>query len=203
MGNFDRKNIIVHLRFKDCMLDKRIQEYIKNWNFTKKEFDDFIASLEPPISNPVSEKIMRFILEYKGGCLRPDRYDIGEPIRWIFDESKITDCIEWISWPGGWLLLKKLRKFGLEINNKTFLVSWLSDDPIVHKPTAKLPEYLGRITFWFAKQRKIDMDFLRKLLVDFCEYMHTDVGYIVDQENGEILFDPYHPERVGTFTKEF
>ena len=202
MGNFDRKNIIVHLRFKDCMLDDRIKEYIKNWDFTMKESDDFMASLDSPTSNPVSEKIMRFILEYNGGYLRPDRYNTYEPIRLIFDESKITQCISWMSFPAGGVYFKKLRKFDMEISNETFSLSWLSDNPIVHRPTAEQPEYLGKITFWFAKQRKIDMDFLKKLLIDFCEYMHTDFGYIVDQENKEILFDPYRPERVGTFVEK-
>ena len=42
-------------------------------------------------------------------------------------------------------------------------------------PKAKLPEYLGEIIFFFAKQRKIDMDFLKQLLRDFCEYLQTDI----------------------------
>ena len=65
-------------------------------------------------------------------------------------------------------------------------------------PKCVLPEYLGRITFWFAKQRKVDMDFLKQLLRDFCSYLNTDVGYIFDQENMTVLFDLFHPERVGT-----
>ena len=93
----------------------------------------------------------------------------------------------WLSFPGGGIYLKQKYKFEAYIENEYWGLVW-SDGKIV-KPVRVLPEYMGVITFWFSKQRKIDMEFLKRLLKDFCEYLNTDYGVIFDQETHEVLFD--------------
>lgn len=42
------------------------------------------------------------------------------------------------------------------------------------------------------------MGFLEQLARNFCTYLNRDVGFIFDQENMEVLYDVFYPERVGT-----
>ena len=83
--------------------------------------------------------------------------------------------------------MKKKYKYDAEIENKTFAIIYSDGKTVV--PKATLPEYLGKITFWFSKQRKIDMVFLEQLLRDLCSYLNADNGIIFDQETNEVLLD--------------
>ena len=96
------------------------------------------------------------------------------------------------------MMLKKRRKFDVDIENEYFAVMWDGETGKQSPPVAALPEYMGKITFLFPKQRKIDMVFLEELLRDYCGYLETDSGFIYDMEDDRILFDLFHPERVGT-----
>ena len=95
-------------------------------------------------------------------------------------------------------MLKKRRKFDVDIENEYFAVMWDGETGESIPPAVPLPEYMGKITFLFPKQRKIDMVFLEELLRDYCGYLETDSGFIYDMEDDRILFDLFHPERVGT-----
>lgn len=200
MGNFDYKNICVQIEVRENLTDARFVEFVKDWNFTKSEYRLFNKSIRKSktdtVRNDMSQRIVQFFIDYQNGVLLPDRCDAYEPIREVFDKEKLPTYVSWVSFPAGCLMLKKKRKFDVEISNRYWGITWFDGGLIV--PKRVLPEYLGRITFWFSKQRKIDMDFLKQLLRDFCDYLHTDVGYIFDQENMTILFDLFHPERVGT-----
>ena len=81
----------------------------------------------------------------------------------------------------------------MEIVNEYWAI--IFSEGIAEKPVRVLPEYMGVITFWFSKQRKIDMEFLKRLLKDFCEYLNTDYGVIFDQETHEVLFDLFEKEK--------
>ena len=89
--------------------------------------------------------------------------------------------------------------FDVEIKNRYWGLSWSGNDSIVTKPKRILPKNLGLITFWFPKQKKTKIEFLKSLLTDFCEYLSTENGIIFNQENKEILYDISNPQRVGTF----
>ncbi len=196
MGNFDHKNICVQIEVRENLTDARMIEFVKDWNFTIEDFQSYLKSLNGTLSTEKAEAMVRFFIEYQDGILLPDRCGVHEPLRYNFDKDKVSTYVDWISFPAGCLMLKKKRKFDVEIGNRFWGVIWLDGELLV--PKRVLPEYLGRITFWFAKQRKVDMDFLKQLLRDFCSYLNTDVGYIFDQENMTVLFDLFYPERVGT-----
>lgn len=85
------------------------------------------------------------------------------------------------------MLLKKRYKYTAEIKNDYFAIIFSNGKVLI--PKRVLPEYLGKITFWFSKQRKIDMVFLEQLLRDLCTYLDADNGIIFDQETDEILLD--------------
>ncbi len=93
----------------------------------------------------------------------------------------------WLSQPGGSLILKKRDKFDVDIENKTFAVVFT--DGKMSPLKGIFPEYLGKTTFRFCKQRKIYMIFLETFLRDFCTYLNVDNSIIFDQENHEVWGD--------------
>lgn len=197
MGNFDNKNIRLRIEVRENLTDSRLVEFVKDWNFTEKECDVFLDSLVGNCTTEMAKRIVQFFVDYKDGILLPDRCGCYEPLREKFEKDKLDIYVGWLSFPAGELLLRKNQKYSASIENRTFAIVFYEDGN-TSAPKGKLPEYLGRITFWFAKQRKIDMAFLEQLLRDFCSYLHTDVGYLLDDETKTILLDISHPERVGS-----
>lgn len=130
---------------------------------------------------------MLSFLSYKDGIILPDRCGAYEPLAHNFNKDDIFAPVKWLSQPGGSLMLKNRYKFNVEIENETFSVVF--SDGEMSPPKGILPKYLGKTTFWFSKQRKIDMVFLETLLRDFCAYLNADNGIIFDQETHEILVD--------------
>ena len=104
-----------------------------------------------------------------------------------FNKDDISAPIRWLSAPAGALLLKKKYKYTAEVKNDYYAII-LSDGKAV-VPKRVLTDYLGKIIFWFSKQRKIDMVFLEQLLRDLCSYLNADNGIIFDQETNEVLLD--------------
>ncbi|WP_455498228.1 hypothetical protein [Coprobacter sp.] len=193
MGNFDYKNICVQIKVRENLTDPRLVEFTKNWNFTRTDFFTFLNPIWGKTDNKHAKKIVEFFVKYKNGIILPDKCDTAEPIRETFDKNNISSPVAWLSFPGGELCLRKKYKFDVDIENEYWSIIW-SDGKIV-KPVRTLPEYMGIITFWFSKQRKIDMDFLKQLLKDFCEYLNTDYGVIFDQETHEVIFNLFEKKK--------
>ena len=201
MGNFDTKNIIVKIEVRDNLTDPRYVEFIKGWDFTYEEFDKFCKETKN-LYTEMAHRMVSFITDYKDGLLLPDRCGTYEPLKHDFKKEEIMKYVNWISFPAGYICLKKRRKFEIEIKNNDHAISWISEPRKPMElciPVRSKPEYMGEIKFYFAKQRKIDMDFLEQLLMDYCEYLQadTDRAYIYDMEDQRILFDIFHPENVG------
>ena len=199
MGQFDYKNICLQIEVKNNLTDFRLLDFVRNWDFTMDEYKFFYESIKGTIFNENSYRIIKFFLNYKSGILKPDRCGTYNPLKHIFNSEDIFKYQEWLSFPSGCLILKKNKTFDVEIKNRYWGLSWSGNNLIVTKPRRTLPENLGIITFWFTKQKKIDMEFLKSLIFDFCEYLSTDNGVIFDQENKEVLYDISNSQRIGTF----
>lgn len=187
MGNFDYKNICLQIKTRENFTDPRAVEFMKNWDFTRKESQLFFNAIWDNMSNEYSIRIVDFFINYKDGILLPDKCEPYEPIRTDFNKDDISAPVRWLSAPAGSLLLKKKYKYTAEIENGTFAVVFSDGELVI--PKRILSEYLGKITFWFSKQRKIDMKFLEQLLRDLCAYLNADNGIIFDQETNEVLLD--------------
>ena len=192
MGNFDYKNICLQIKTRENFTDSRFVEFMRDWSFTEKEYDTFLDTIWDSMSNEYSCKIVNFFLNYKEGILLPDRCGPYEPLGYNFNKDNISAPVRWLSAPAGALLLKKKYKFDVEIENDYFAIIFADGE--LEKPKVALPEYLGTITFWFSKQRKIDMVFLEQLLRDLCSYLNADNGIIFDQETNEVLLDIFQKE---------
>ncbi|WP_455586505.1 hypothetical protein [Bacteroides sp.] len=187
MGNFDYKNICLQIKTRENFTDPRFVEFMKGWNFTEKEYDVFLDTVWNSMSNEYSKRIVDFFVSYKEGILLPDRCGPYEPLGYNFNKDDISAPIRWLSAPAGALLLKKKYKYTAEVKNDYYAII-LSDGKAV-VPKRVLTDYLGKIIFWFSKQRKIDMVFLEQLLRDLCSYLNADNGIIFDQETNEVLLD--------------
>ena len=189
MGNFDTKNVCIDIRVRENLTDPRFVEFMekeKHWDFSEKEYMDFESSAGPAYTE-ISHRIITFITEYKDGILMPDRCGCFEPLRREFKKEEVPLYTDWLSSPGGGLMLKKRRKFDVDIENEYFVAMWNGETGESIPPAVPLPEYMGKITFLFPKQRKIDMVFLEELLRDYCGYLETDSGFIYDMEDGSQL----------------
>ena len=201
MGNFDYKNVCIQIKIKDNLTDARFLRFVQDWDFTMDEHRHFYESVKGNIFNSISERIVHFFISYKEGILKPDRCGTYEPLKHLFKSEDLFKYQSWLSFPAGCLILKKNKFYSVEIKNRYWGLSWSGNNPKVTIPQRVLPEYLGKMTFWFPKQRSLDICFLETLVVDFCSYLDTDYGIIFDQENYKILFDLSYPNNVGTFLK--
>ena len=200
MGNFDYKNICLLIKLKDNLTDPRFLDFMKDWNFSLQESQEFIKSAGLRY-HPIAKKIMRFFVEYKDGLLFPDKCGCFEPLKHVFNVDDLSTYISWLTFPAGNIMLKKKQKFSAEIFNESCGLSF--EDGMVIPSKWIIPEYPSKIIFWFSKQQKINMNFLQVLLCDFCTYLDTDEGLIFDQENLQVLKDIFHPEREGTFLERY
>lgn len=180
MGHWDKKNFRISVKLRESCSDQRILDWQKekDYNYTSKEVRAFRNTLSR-IYHPVAEKIIRFLVEYKSGILLPDRWDYGEPLKHDFIPSDIDKYIEILSYPSGWLVLNKRRKYYCYIKNGDFGFWWEDDKPL--RPKVE-PECLVRLDIYFSKQSKPKMEFMQQLTDDMAEYLGTDYAKIIDQE---------------------
>lgn len=207
MGQMDQKNFHLKVLIKENFIDPRIVNFVKEWNFTKKEGNAFLDSIRDTLYTPTAEKIIRFFVSYKDGMLIPDKYGAYEPLKKRFNPDDISEVIRWVSFGGGGIFLKKKGKYNAEIESDSYY-TFIYDEkgnvmPPKILPKLSLGEYFGMVRFAFTKQSKPDMEFLRQLLQDFAKYINSDAACICDQETSEVLYDLYHPENNGMDSKDW
>lgn len=214
MGNYVR-NVGIFIKVRENLTDPKFVEFIQDWDFTEDEISTFLESIWEKSRNENSSKIVKFFIEYKDGILHPDKCDIVCPTKKPFDERGYTLSVAWLSYPGARLILEKKYKYkavleckywgaltsgGEILNPKKIFPRYMgivTSTCITSKEqiTRPLPEYMGFITIWFGKYRKINIEFLVQLLEDFCMYLNTDYGVLFDQETHEVLFDLFEKEK--------
>lgn len=194
-----RRNIIIQILVKENLTDPRYVEFRKYWNFTEEEFNRFNKTITETKKayNELAYKIVRFLVDYKDGALVPDKYNFFEPLKKEFDKDDISRPVSLLSFPGGSLYLRKKNKYYAKIENDYYSILWKEIAPkknelLISKRV--LPPYMGKIQLWFSKRRKIDMEFLKCLLKDYCEYINSDRGFIYDQETMDVLYDIADPD---------
>lgn len=180
MGHFDRKNYIITVFLKESCSDRRILEWQleKDYTYTAKEVDKFFASLGQ-LYNPLAEKIVRFFIEYKDGCLRPDRWNTFEPIKHKYIASDFYNYVSYVSSPSQHLYFRKLRKYDCHIQNCDYGFWWFDNKPC--RPTLSF-EHLVEMRIYFSKQTNPSMTFMQEITDDMAKYFNTDYARIIDQE---------------------
>ena len=152
--------------------DNRILSFIEqNLQFSFDEYSQFLKSI--CIENENSKSIIDFLINYKDGCLCPEKCDVYEPISEIFDLNDIRKPIDWLSQPGTTFYFKRTTtncKYDGYIDNLRFSPIWEGKKGTLMKAKVRLPKLLGKIKFWFNKRDLLknnkNEDFIIQLIKD-------------------------------------
>lgn len=191
MGNFDYNNYLAVIKVRDNIMDPVFLDYCISTDmaFSSKEYLSFLAA-HPKATHPVAVKALDFVCNYKGGRLKPDKWDAGEPLRKIFDDEAPQKFITSLTRQGITLDIRKNRLYSAEFINKWYTPMWIDHKPLLLSERKRvLPEYMFWIQFYFSKSLKNIYPFIEELVVDFCKALNTDYGQILYQATNETLFD--------------
>ena len=192
------KELALKIRVKENLTDPRYVEFMKYWNYTEKEFDRLYKAIAETggAYNEFSHRAVRFLVDYKDGVLLPERYNSYEPLKYLFDKNDILKPVSMLSFPAGYLLLRKKGRYSALIDNLYYCVSWEGESKKKYKaaiPKCPLPSYMGIFSIYFLKRKLNDIDFCKQVLVDYCAHLGTDQGFIYDSETDDVLYDILDP----------
>lgn len=185
MGQWNYKNYVLELNFYDNPTDPRIVEFMKGLDFTTMEWDEFIKG-KLPLQSKRSQEMISFVVSYHDGELCPDKWNSYEPVKRDFNKDDLSGPIGTLSFPGGWVFLKKKRKLDITIKNMWYGLTFI-DDKVVSPQV--LGEYIMNMTILIAKEKKPDLQYMKSLLEDVYFGLRADSGQIIDQETHEVLYD--------------
>lgn len=149
-----------------------------------------------------AERLIRFVTDYDGGRLCPDRCGAYEPIRLKFDRNNITEPIRWVSQVGSAVLLKKNRPlpYLAQFENKRHMLLWEGEGKkrtlLARRPD---PLFLTKVDFWIDMKvlKVVSPEYLRQFFVDLFLVSEGDFGFMTlekDQKNKNYLITQ---ERLG------
>lgn len=189
MGQFDHKNYVLNVKVKENLTDTRAVERMKVWDFTLKEWDAFEKAISP-FYNPYAERIIRFFVEYDKVDLCPDLYGLWEPLKGIFNKEDIRELSYRLAFPDATLFFKKRRRFDVVVDNLNYgLIFDPQNKYMVIPSKKKIGEYLGDIRIFINQNtKKFSFEQMQMIVDDMCEYLGTDYGVILNQENNEIIY---------------
>ena len=189
MGQFDHKNYVLNVKVKENLTDTQAVERMKAWDFTLKEWQAYIKAIAP-FYNKYAERIIRFFVEYDKVDLCPDLYGEFEPEKKHFDNGDMAEPIYCIAFPSGTLFLKKRRRFDVVVENLNYgLIFDPQNKYMVIPSKKKIKEYLGDIRIFINQNtKKFSFEQMQMIVDDMCEYLGTDYGVILNQENNEIIY---------------
>ena len=189
MGHFDLKNYVLNVKVKENLTDTRAVERMKAWDFTLKEWQAYIKAIAP-FYNKYAERIIRFFVEYDKVDLCPDLYGLWEPLKEIFNKEDIRELSYRLAFPDATLFFKKRRRFDVVVDNLNYgLIFDPQNKYMVIPSKKKIGEYLGDIRIFINQNtKKFSFEQMQMIVDDMCEYLGTDYGVILNQENNEIIY---------------
>jgi hypothetical protein len=107
----------------DLTLEKALD--LRDLNLPSKEH--IRRSKQLTYFTEAADRLLRFLAEYDSGFYCPERCDVYEPIREIFDPDDLSDPIRWLSQPSGEVKVKKMKPFRYEgfVENKRVSHFWV------------------------------------------------------------------------------
>ncbi|MBU0985148.1 MAG: hypothetical protein KKA42_14835, partial [candidate division Zixibacteria bacterium] len=61
-----------------------------------------------------AERLLKFVAEYDSGFYCPEKCDVYEPVREVFNPADLSDPVRWLSQASGRVLIKKTKPFRYE-----------------------------------------------------------------------------------------
>ena len=115
---------------------------------------------------------------------------LWEPLKEIFNKEDFSEPSYRLAFPAATLFFKKRRRFDVAIENLNYgLIFDPQNKYIVIPSKKKIGEYLGNIRIIINQNTKqYSFEQMQMIVDDMCEYLGTDYGVIINQENKEILY---------------
>jgi len=148
---------------------------------------------EPALEPGAAREQIQAISDFEGGLFRPERCDLGEPIREKFDPKNLSEPVRWLTAPGGGFAFRRTKPFRVHgfIENRRRMQLWAREHkgaptvPVV--PKFPEPRFLSRWVVWLdwrlAKAK--GPDFLEKFLVDMFLVSRAEYGLLTTEEDQE------------------
>ena len=181
--------LVITISLKEHCEDPRLVNFQieRDFDYTQKELDAFLDTLNRKYYSQNAEKLVNFFLEYDGGVLLPDKY--GEFFATAKEEYRPSDKDELISqlaFPGyGKLWMRKKRCYDASLQNSGNGFLWEDG-----KPKRAHPSYLNRegqteIFIDPCKSSKLSFDFWKRFIEDLGRSFHIVEARIHDMDIGD------------------
>lgn len=175
----NKKQIHIRIEIDESIVDKRLLP-LESSRLSFEEYRQLNNTLPGGIRNPLAEKIVNFIFDYSNGALRPDKWDIREPLREVVTEDSRQEIIHRLSSPDSSPILKKKK-------TNTFIFLYNNE----HGPTARTQSFIPFMQTTYCVISIVFQGgycpFMSKILYDACSLFDADNGYICDDTTGEVI----------------
>jgi len=146
-------------------------------------------------------RYLQFMANYKDGLFRPDRCDVYEPIREVFDPQDLKAPARWLSQVSGRVMLKKLKPFRYEgfVENMRHPDIWVGNSKIP-MPSVPDPVFVTEWCFWLDRRilKKMALETVRQFFIDLFLETHGDYGFLTPEEDHKTKNYVSQPTRTGT-----
>lgn len=136
--------------------------------------------------SPFAERLLQFIADYDDGFYRPEKCDVYEPIREVFDRDDLSWPVSWLSQPSGRVMVKKPQPFRYEgfVENHRFPNFWEDSNP-EPRPRSRDPVFLTEWCLWFRIKvlKHKSLEEFRQFFLDLCAVTEADYGFLTMEED--------------------
>ena len=162
-----------NLKLRDMNLSPK--EYSRRWKETEFESEG-------------SKRLLRFIADYDNGFFCPEKCDVYEPVREIFDPDNLRDPVRWLSQTSGMVMFKKSKLFRYEgfVENRRFPNFWVAGNE-KPEPRSADPIFLTEWCLWLrVKLLKLkSIEYVRRFFIELALVSEADFGFMTMQEDHE------------------
>lgn len=137
-------------------------------------------------ASPIALDHLKFFSDYKEGLFRPEKCDVYEPIKEIFNPDDLTTPARWLSQPRGRVMVKKRKPFYYEgyIDNMRHSEMWINDSQV---PEARPPDpiFLIELCLWIDMKalKVLGAETVIQFFIDFYLQIGGEYGYMAADED--------------------
>lgn len=161
-------------------------------------------SQETTFYSEASDRLLTFMAKYDTGFFCPEKCDVYEPIREIFDPNDLSEPIQWLSQPSGCVNLKKTRPFSYTgfIENHRFSNHWIDNNKIP-EPRRPDPVFLTEWCLWIhTKILKLKgMEYLIEFFKELFTVSQGEYGFLAMEDEYKKKNFLITKEKTGTLER--
>jgi len=152
-------------------------------------------------ASPNALKYLQFLSEYKDGLFRPEKCDVYEPIKEIFDPEDLATPAWWLSQPRGRVMVKKRRPFHYEgfIDNMRHAEIWIGGSK-TPRPLPPDPIFVIELCLWLDMKalKVLGPEAIIQFFIDFYLQIGGEYGYMAAYDDHRLKNYRAVPTQIGT-----